>query len=1156
VARLVRVVLVLVLLAAAGLTVVPGAAPTAFADVPVPPCTPRLIIGVRGSGETKAAMESMTDRVGQYARRAMPLLGEGTGYYPLPYRAISLSVGNILSGNFADSYQAGADQLYNLIRSRITDCPGIQIGLIGYSQGAMVVDIALNQLSAAQRASVRSVLLLANPFSIGASPYSMYFSWQDGSIWPVQQGNGGIIDRHALPGDIQDRSTEICLIGDPICDHVSWLSLNSILVPGAYALASYFVFSMDMPIHSKYADIWGQTDRRGAIAAIFASRLGIQSSPPGGPGQPGEPQQPAEKPCPQVSSLAEVPNGTVVQTCDTGRVYKMVGGAPLWMTTCAGDMCAGNTVKVTQGIVNAGRAYPWDGATIRDEAGGIFKFVGGAPIHLASCNVGCGSPIPVPAGTIQLTDPGNHMRQNPVDGATAIDDAGGIFKFAGGAPIHLATCDPGCGNPVPINAWSVGVLDHMNPVPADSATVIDEQGGIFKFVGGAPIHLATCSVGCGNPVPITTWSIWALEHMHPFPADGATARDEAGGIFKFVGGAPIHLATCTPGCGNPVQVNTASIASLDHMYQAPADSSTAVDESGNIFKFVGGAPVHLASCALGCGNPVPINGASVMALDHMRPFPRDGVTVRDEVGDIFKFIGGAPIRLNSCNVNCGLQVLISGASIAALDHMRPNPYDGATVLTEGAVYKFVGGAPLKLSDCNVGCGQPGMVNQWSVDIREHMNQEPPDRTAVTVEDGRQYTMEQHVATLVGFCGDQRGCGSQVVNRTSLDDLAVPMTSGQAWADFDGDGKTDYCRRTGITNGTDSRVACTLSTGTGFGTSITSPVTDWGYPDGRAWADFNGDGKADYCRRTGLTNGTDSRVACTLSNGGAFGASITSPVTDWGYSAGRAWVDVNGDGKADFCRTVGVTNGTDSRVACTLSAGGAFGTTITSPVIDWGFAEGRIWADFNGDGNADFCRRVGGPTNLTNSRVACTLSTGGGFGATVVSDVLDWGYAAGWDWKDMNGDGKADYCRVVGTKNISNSRAVCTLSTGTGFGATITSDVIDWGYPDGRAWVDANGDGKADFCRRTGITNGTNSHVSCTLSAGGAFGQNFESGVIDWGYVDGRGWRDADGDGKADFCRKVGITNSTDSRVSCTLSTGTGFGLTTQSAVTDWGYAEY
>ncbi len=120
-------------------------------------------------------------------------------------------------------------------------------------------------------------------------------------------------------------------------------------------------------------------------------------------------------------------------------------------------------------------------------------------------------------------------------------------------------------------------------------------------------------------------------------------------------------------------------------------------------------------------------------------------------------------------------------------------------------------------------------------------------------------------------------------------------------------------------------------------------------------------------------------------------------------------------------------------------------------------------------------------NLQSSRVSCTLSTGTGFGATLTSGVLDWGYVAGTAWADANGDGRADYCRPVGNVNLQSSYVECTLSTGTGFGATVMSNVLDWGYDTGRAWVDANADGKADYCRRVGSVNFVSSRVQCTLS---------------------------------------------------------------------------
>ena len=54
----------------------------------------------------------------------------------------------------------------------------------------------------------------------------------------------------------------------------------------------------------------------------------------------------------------------------------------------------------------------------------------------------------------------------------------------------------------------------------------------------------------------------------------------------------------------------------------------------------------------------------------------------------------------------------------------------------------------------------------------------------------------------------------------------------------------------------------------------------------------------------------------------------------------------------------------------------------------GFPAGRGWADINGDGKTDFCRRVGGGAN--GERVSCTPSTGGTFGNSHVSGVIDWG----------------------------------------------------------------------------------------------------------------------------------------------------------------------
>ncbi|HML49810.1 MAG TPA: CHAP domain-containing protein, partial [Propionicimonas sp.] len=100
--------------------------------------------------------------------------------------------------------------------------------------------------------------------------------------------------------------------------------------------------------------------------------------------------------------------------------------------------------------------------------------------------------------------------------------------------------------------------------------------------------------------------------------------------------------------------------------------------------------------------------------------------------------------------------------------------------------------------------------------------------------------------------------------------AVDVESNRPRVDFNNDGKADYCRVIGGVPG--YRIQCTVSTGTGFGTTYTSTTTDPGYDLGRTWTDFNNDGKADYCRVTG--GGSDYRIQCTVSTGTGFGTTYT------------------------------------------------------------------------------------------------------------------------------------------------------------------------------------------------------------------------------------------------------------------------------------------
>ena len=335
-------------------------------------------------------------------------------------------------------------------------------------------------------------------------------------------------------------------------------------------------------------------------------------------------------------------------------------------------------------------------------------------------------------------------------------------------------------------------------------------------------------------------------------------------------------------------------------------------------------------------------------------------------------------------------------------------------------------------------------------------------------------------------------GSALTTTPILSALAVDRGSnyGREWADVNGDGMADFCRVRGTAS--NQIVTCTLSTGTGFGGDINSAhmaVGGWGQGEGRRWVDFNGDGRADYCR---VPSG--SSVACTLSTGVGFDDTNTIVGNNLPATGGyREWADINSDGMADFC----------SGAACTLSQGSSFGTSI---VIGTSVYNPK-WFDINGDGNKDMCwqggARTGGALNPGSSRKAvCRLFTGTGFGETIESETfMRTGSTFGGTqlqpitsgtlkWSDINNDGLVDAClsyQEGSPLTGLDSGTLCVLSNGSGFESPAPAS----GMSTHVVLVDINGDGIADHCtyancqlgntrpqvRITGITNSLGSQTN-------------------------------------------------------------------------------
>jgi hypothetical protein len=126
-------------------------------------CAPYLIIGLRGSAQAMDDPLGMSGVTGTYAREALNKLpADRTKTYSLPYPAWGVTLKGFLS-----SVNEGRWILTIALRRLVRMCPGMNIGLIGYSQGAMVINQALPMLDAEERKAVRAVMMISDPQSAG-----------------------------------------------------------------------------------------------------------------------------------------------------------------------------------------------------------------------------------------------------------------------------------------------------------------------------------------------------------------------------------------------------------------------------------------------------------------------------------------------------------------------------------------------------------------------------------------------------------------------------------------------------------------------------------------------------------------------------------------------------------------------------------------------------------------------------------------------------------------------------------------------------------------------------------------------------------------------------------------------------------------------------
>ncbi len=464
---------------------------------------------------------------------------------------------------------------------------------------------------------------------------------------------------------------------------------------------------------------------------------------------------------------------------------------------------------------------------------------------------------------------------------------------------------------------------------------------------------------------------------------------------------------------------------------------------------------------------------------HMRDSAAVGGGARVSRGDVIGYVG-ATGRYPDCvtgphlhlTLGSSVSSISSGATIDPVVHIRANEaevncFDGAGVLLEQPVAY----APPTTTDLN-GDGRADLCARASDGVH----------CWLAVDGGWEDT-----GSVLPF-SDASGW-NDVTNYATL-----------RMGDVDGDGLADLCARS------NTDILCARSTGSALGAYSVwlaglSDASGWGAPEHYTTlrlADADGDGREDLCARDG------TRFGCWLSDGESFSRRIDGP--GWSNAAGftRAEYygtlrmgDLNGDGAADVCIRAA------AGIRCALSDGEGFPTDVVGPEWsnDAGFAAAQYWstlrmADVNGDGMEDLCIR-------TSTDLRCALSTGAGFGETLIVGALS--NASGWadptNYRtlragDVDGDGAVDLCAR------SDDDVLCWSWDGAEFvrrTGPAWADGSGWAatpaYFDTIRLVDVDGDGRDDICGRAGAG------WTCHHARGDAFADPIGSALM----ADAQGW---------------------------------------------------
>ncbi|SDP48783.1 hypothetical protein SAMN04515671_4456 [Nakamurella panacisegetis] len=308
-----------------------------------------------------------------------------------------------------------------------------------------------------------------------------------------------------------------------------------------------------------------------------------------------------------VTAPAPVRNGDFVRTAGVGGVYRIAGGAPIYVSTFAGFRGSTAVRTITADQWKALRSVPASGTFLQATVSGeVYEVVGGAPIFVSSwAAFGARQPtVQVDRNAISQAGRAgvwSHLSFYPADGTFVTASSNSqVYRIVAGTPTYVSSWANFGGRRATTkvdyqaiwHAGQAGRWSHLRYYLPDGTFIrtTASSGEVYVMAGGAPIYVSTFAV-FGGARPAQSVDAGAISraggggqwsHLRAKPTNGSMLRDpRSGSIYRVAGGAPLYIPDLTglAPYSRWVDIDPAAIARggqagrWSHLQQRPADGT-------------------------------------------------------------------------------------------------------------------------------------------------------------------------------------------------------------------------------------------------------------------------------------------------------------------------------------------------------------------------------------------------------------------------------------------------------------------------------------------------------------------------------------------------------------------------------------------------------